>query len=110
MVTKETVKRRWYNEKKVVIICDICGREYTSRVDIRRCMVCKKDVCLGCVISVTRDSRLWHGFDNWCCKICWVAGKDRREILEAAEEAFTAIVEEQFSIWRHDIGGVEDGQ
>lgn len=109
MVTKEIVKRRWYNEKKVVIICDICGSEHNNRANIRRCMVCKKDVCLGCVISVTRDHRLWHGFDNWCCEICWAAGKDRRKVLEAAEEVFTKIVEDQFAIWRHDIGCDKSG-
>lgn len=109
MTTKETVERHYYNKRKIVITCDICGRDYTSRTDIKRCMVCGKDVCLGCVVNIGRNPKMWHDYDRWCCKICWAAGKDRREILGAAEEVFTKVIEEQFAIWRHDAGCDKSG-
>ena len=71
-------------------------------------MVCGKDACLGCVISLSTPSKWWHNYEHWCCTSCWDIGKERREILDAAEKVFKTLAEEQFAIWRHDVGGVED--
>lgn len=108
MVTKEIVKRHWYNEKKVVITCDICGRDYTSNVDIKRCMVCGKDVCLGCAISLSTPSKWWHKRSSWFCNVCWKAGKDRRAVMDSAEESFELLIEKELATWRRDVGCDKD--
>ena len=104
MSVKKVVKRHYYKESKEIITCDFCGRDYDSRADIRRCMVCGKDVCLGCVISLSIPSRRWHQYEHWCCTGCWKIGKERRKILDAAEEVFEALVKKEFVTWRRDVG------
>ena len=110
MVTRRVVKRRYYNERKEIITCDFCGRDYDSRADIKRCMVCGKDVCLGCVISLSIPSRWWHQYEQWCCTSCWKMGKERRKILDEAEEVFEALVNKEFVAWRRDVGCDKDGK
>lgn len=110
MSVKKVVKKCYYNEHKEIITCDFCGRDYDNRTDIRKCMVCGKDVCLGCVISLSIPSKWWHERDHWCCQSCWKTGKECREILDKAEEVFEALVKKEFAKWRRDVGVVENGK
>lgn len=103
MSTKETVKRHYYKRREIIITCDICGSEHDSRANIKRCMVCGKDACLSCVVPISRDSKWWHNYDDWCCEICWTAGKERRKILDAAEEIFRKLVDREMTEWKIDI-------
>ena len=105
MSTEEIVKKHYYKRREIVITCDICGSKHDSRADIKRCMVCGKDVCLGCAVAIHRDSKWWHGYNDWCCKECWSTGKERREILDAAEKIFRELVDREFAVWRQDISG-----
>jgi len=61
-------------------------------------MVCGKDACLDC-----NNLKWWHKYSDWCCKTCWEAGKERRRILDAAEDIFMEIVDREFVVWRRDV-------
>lgn len=103
MVTKTIRSRRYYVESKEVITCDICGNDYDSRANIKRCMVCGGDVCLGCAVQIHRNSKWWHDYSDWCCEICWKAGKEQRKTLDAAEDIFRGIVDRELGVWRHNV-------
>ena len=67
--------------------CDVCGepedRQPFSRREIRRCLMCKIDVCSDCAIVTDYDhldetGHMSHLPEHYC-KSCWEKGEHIRE-------------------------------
>jgi len=73
-------------------ICDICGAK-DSDVRIKKCEICRRDVCSQCAIRTDTDSLeggWFHGdypdyyckdYPDYYCKDCWEKGKELRDTI-----------------------------
>ena len=105
MTVREVEEKTTITRKRIMYTCDICG--YENYIGLPKCFICCKDVCDHCrVYTPDYKHKLWHG-DECYCKECWNAGKERMEILDAAEKIFRELVDREFAVWRRDISGKE---
>lgn len=104
MATRETDEIATVKRKKFVYICDICGSE--DDLTLEKCCICGKDVCDKCCRYMPVNTKMWHEQESCCCNNCWDAGKERIGRMDAAEEVFRTMFENEISMWKEDMKDV----
>jgi len=88
MSTQQKITKVSYIEYQ----CDICGKQSKGR----KCTICKKDLCSGCIVWDDRD----HGdYPPPYCESCWDTGKEYRQKMRELEDECDKLIEEQEIMW-----------
>lgn len=101
MTTREIEEITTVKRKKFVYICDICGGE--DDLELENCFICGRDVCDKCRRYMPINPKMWHEHEHCCCDHCWDAGKERIAAMDAAEEAFRTLFENEIFMWKQDV-------
>lgn len=103
MATREVEETTTVKRKIIVYICDECGAE--DFCSLETCFICGRDVCSKCCRYMPENKKLWHEYEHCCCNGCWDAGKDRIAKMDAAEELFRTLFENEIFMWKQDMKG-----
>ena len=101
MATREIEEVTTVRRKNLVYICDICGSE--DECSLETCFICGRDICSKCSRYMPNNRMLWHDYEHCCCNVCWDAGKKRIAKMDAAENIFRRMFENEIFMWKKDV-------
>ena len=92
MIEEKIIKVPQHESKQITYICDTCGKRLTdtSHRAMKRCHICRNEVCSDCAIFTTSECLINGSFDgdypDYYCPKCWNDGAEiRTQILKSRE-------------------------
>jgi hypothetical protein len=100
-----TVKRTVTETKTVTVkVCDRCGKD-GGGIEMRRCHVCKKEVCFSCGFGVAfyetgKDTIPYVDAFPTVCKACFGAGGEYLSAIRSAAATCEREINQNVDAWR----------